>query len=166
MPGIIQRIPQGLQGFLELKGEQLPSPLSEQLLAQLDLRKWYLETNSEIVVTPQVALATGNQTYTDFTVPNTEWWHLSAVMAEVTGYGAGENIVGLTICSLIAPAGVQVPHTQPRSMTGSATIGSTAFGAVVDLFLPPGSQALTTNLQDQTGAGLILPQIRITRLPF
>lgn len=167
MPGTIQRIPQGLQGFLELKGEQLPSPLSRELFAQVDLRRWYLETNAEIIVAPPQAMAAaGYQQFTEFVVPSTEWWHVSAIMANAQDFLAGEVLTNWALAVLIAPAGVPTLITGFRSLAGVAANPIIQLGATTDLFLPPGSSALVSAVEAMTGAGTIAPQVRITRLPF
>lgn len=157
--------PLGLMGFLEIKRGQAPSQLLDSISADLDLRRWYLETNSEtITMAVGAALATGNVSFPDFVVPALEWWHVSGFTGAIAGLGAGEILSNMQLAAIVAPSGVPFPLTVPRTITGTAGTGSHQVGVVpLDLWLPPNS-GLIVNMQELTGAATFQGSARITRL--
>ena len=99
--GVLQVLPKGLLGFLELKnGGSFPTALLRDLAPTIELLDWYTEANSEVVSggTVAVAGAAGSRTVggtLDFApgnaVPSNEWWLLHEYNVDLIT-GAGETI--------------------------------------------------------------------------
>lgn len=165
----LQIFPQGLLGLLQLKnGGEMPQRLgSNELLPVMDLRRWYLETNAEIISNNPIVVgaAAGNVSFGSMVVPAREWWHVSAFFIEAQSIGAGDVATGMQATVIIAAAGVPVPIGERISITGAAGTGAVQFGALCDFWLPPNS-GFGANLEAIAGAFNYVPQARITRLPI
>lgn len=106
MPGSrpIQSQPQGLLGFLQLKNlGQNPSELPDVLQPVLELRDWYLQTNSEIVSGTDAAIAAVGVS-NNLIVPQGEYWFVHDVGLLIQ-LAAGATWRG-AICYRNGPAGL------------------------------------------------------------
>src|SRR5262245_56996064 len=91
----LQVLPTGLVGFLQLKnGGQFSQELSRDLIPELDLLNWYMQTNAELITqSTSPGVATNNPvTLANLTVPQGEFWYVSSYIAQITA-GAGGTVV-------------------------------------------------------------------------
>jgi len=89
VPGVIQVLPSGLLGFLQLKnGGQFPQTLNAQLQPTFDLLEWYAQLNAETIfsVSQNAAVNASSQSlsFPEFVVPNGQVWFLHEY---IVGFG-------------------------------------------------------------------------------
>lgn len=96
-PPTLNKIPQGLLGFLGIKsGGRYPDSLGSQLVPVADLLLWYANTNREYVRTGINVAALAQTTF--FTVPNGEYWYVQNASFVTSALTAGQTFAG-KICS-------------------------------------------------------------------
>lgn len=165
----IQRIPAGLQGFFELKGERLPSDLGDQLGAHLELVQWYLETApSEHLVATVNAVGIAFFAPAAFVVPNGEVWYLSQASV-LTAPLAATTLAGAALAVRRNTPTVStnvVIGTSPPAVVGAAGATSRALSTLNrPIFLLPQDQ-LGWYVHTLTGAPIDTVELQaiITRL--
>lgn len=117
MPAI-NRLPQGLLGFLGIKnGGRYPQEIADVLAPVWDLADLYLNTNSETRADVLAIAAIGSQAF--WTVPNGECWYVTLASCATGTLGAGQTIeLGLQTTDA---AGLVTIAVSP--MSGSRTVG-------------------------------------------
>lgn len=92
MPGQINRLPDGVLGFLGIKNfGQMPRDLSQVLSGSWELRDFYLNVNPTYGASSLVALALGGSFA--FTVPNNEIWWVTDFSVFHNAAAASSNVV-------------------------------------------------------------------------
>ena len=173
----LQIWPKGLLGFLQLKnGGEFPQRLaSEALLPTLELAKWYLETNQEVIDNTELggvaspALAAGNTSFGGLVVPAKEFWVVHDYSATVTNTnGTGQHNTCLTVThpgkTSVAPFRLGDYFTVAAGTAGNAVV----IHMTREPFIlgPGGGLAAHSILSSFAAAVTITPIARITRLPL
>lgn len=159
MPGQIQKIPQGLLGFLQLKtGGRNPATLSDIVVPTWDLARLYLEADAEYVGVNSTINA-GGYTITA-SAPQNEAWIVTSFNVGFTT-DVGEAIE----CALC-----RAPHnnTPLNALTLKIDLGANDWAELVysdTLYLAPG-ESLGVLVNAITGVVSINAVARFIRLPI
>lgn len=133
MSGGINRQPYGLLSFLGLKNfGRNPAALADNLAATLDLRDWYLSTNSESVAQNANVTAVGFNNFQS--VPETETWAILGCTVN------SQAVLGAGVTLRIGGAWARNPNSlvvYPLTRFGD----SSTTGAVAVSWSPPGVTA-------------------------
>lgn len=94
MPGQINRIPDGILGFLGVKNfGRAPDQLSSVLAGTWDLRDWYLNTNVSWQASSLTAIALGGSLV--FTAPQNEIWWVTNLSLFHNAAAASGNVAAI-----------------------------------------------------------------------
>lgn len=132
-PPTLNRIPNGLLGFLGIKnGGSNPAQLSQVLGAGFELFDWYVQTNREYFRTGINLAALGQTTF--FTVPNGEWWFVCHASLVTSALGAGQTLqAGISFTDASGVRTIMVGNPPP-----SRTVGQVFACDSRDFWMGPG----------------------------
>lgn len=189
MPADINRQPQGLLGFLDIKNlGRNPSPLSDGLAATLPLTDWYLETAAEYLTEGNLEIAGPALGYNRWTqaaqnlvVPQNQWWRVHEYSC-LTLFDIGGGSAGCTDVSISLTYEMPMPIFTGSGSTGQAidlpTItsgpaqgfvvgaGKPAFTLAKPIWVPPGAifGYQLTGINPIAGQCRVAFTIRFTRI--
>lgn len=94
MPGQINRLPEGVAGFLGIKNSgKMPDYLADVLSGVWDLSQWYLNTDVSWQISSLTAVATGQNLV--FTVPQNQIWYVTNLGIFHNAAAASGNAVSM-----------------------------------------------------------------------
>lgn len=159
----INRAPEGLLGFLDLKQLGVnPQSLGQSVAPTLDLEKYYSADLINVVRANQAyGAVVGN--FAQLTIPSGECWMVYGIEAHVLVAGAGT----ITICPLI---GMSQGFYAAEAMPFGQVLGVNDISVCTRMFptpivFPPGTDFFCSIL-DNTSTGTAFTDVLRVRLPI
>jgi hypothetical protein len=161
MPGGINRVPDGVAGFLGIKNfGRMPDALNETLAGTWDLAKWYLNGSAIYAQTTGGAVAAGS--LATFIVPTNEIWYVTNFSVTVQMNPASSSRSSLCRFQNVGLVNFAVIGGF-YSVAASELIGY-GTAAAEEFLLAPG-ECLGISFQNVVGTGTFGTQLRYRSMP-
>lgn len=157
MPGQINRLPDGILGFLGIKNfGRGPDTLDSVLSGTWDLRDWYLNTNVSYQTSSLTAIALGGSLV--FTAPTNELWWVTNLSIFHNAAAASSNTTAL--CRFGQRTADQVILSESGRVTA---LQANQFGITQPFILGAG-ETLGYSCAELTGTGQVQMFIRYRQM--